>query len=229
LLLQQGVSSIVADPTKSTQDLLAVQEAAKDAYVLVSYPPDGISDRVFANLCKDAKRIVYVSSTGVYGSLSGVIDEKSKVDANAENKLRLEAEEIWRKAGAVILRAPGLYGPTSGLHQRLIAGLYRLPGKGDNYTSRIHVDDLAAIIEGCFVQDLKLDTYPIGDARPTTQLEVVTWLCEQLKLPIPDSIPLEKAPPTLRGNRKIDGSQIIKELGIKLKYPTYKDGFADLV
>ena len=56
---------------------------------------------------------------------------------------RLEAERIYLDLGATILRAAGIYGPGRGLHRRIIAGTFHLPGTGENTVSRIHVTDLA--------------------------------------------------------------------------------------
>lgn len=207
-----------------------LQEVCRDAFVLVSFPPDGSSDQVFRDLVFAAKprATVYISTTGVYGKTSGIIDEHSAVDEDDPRALvRLNAEKVWA-AQAVILRAPGLYDANSGLPRRLLSGTYRLPGDGSNYVSRIHLDDLAMIIvKAWLAQSLSAcaPMYVVGDLKPTSHLEVVSWLCNQLSLPLPQSSPLSEVNPSLRGNRQICSAKVLADLDVKLKYPTYVEGF----
>ena len=48
------------------------------------------------------------------------------------------------------------------------------------------------------------ETFVVGDLEPCRQIEMVSWLCEQLALPLPPSAPLEAVHETLRRNRRID-------------------------
>lgn len=203
-----------------------LEPVAADADILVSFPPDGSTDAALAPACKSARSIVYISSTGVFGNKRGRIDDATEPDtANPDTEKRLDAEQIWRSVGATVLRAPGIYGPDFGLHVRLKNGTYKLPGDGSGMTSRIHVHDLATFILACFEQRLKSETYVVGDKKPASQLEVVHWLCKAMQLPMPASASPEDVSPTLRGNRSIDASRAIEQLGVELKYPTYVEGF----
>lgn len=205
-----------------------LKAVCRGADVLVTFPPDGESDSLYAQLVGTAGRIVYISSTGVYGNYVGIVDEDTAVQvdgASVANMRRLAAEDIWRNVGATVLRAPGLYSPVSGLHHRLRSGNYRLPANGTNYVSRIHLDDLAAVIMACFAGEPQADTYVVGDLKPCPHVEVVGWLCERLGLPLPDSAPLDQVSPTLRGNRQVNAAKILAEFGITLRYPTYVEGY----
>lgn len=204
-----------------------VQSLAHGADVLVSFPPDGKTDAILAPACSKARRIIYISTTGVYGKTSGRIDESTPADQVDERmRPRLEAESIWKEQDAIVLRVPGIYGPASGMHKRLKDGSYKMPGDGSNCVSRIHVEDLAMIILTMFERaSLEESTYLVGDENPCSLMEVVSWLCNEMNIPMPESVSLDEVNPTLRGNRKIDGSRILKELGIALKYPTYKEGY----
>lgn len=205
-----------------------LSEVAANACVLVSFPPDGVSDRMLSLCAKKAHRIIYISSTGVYGKTQGLIDENSPVDKSQESAhLRLEAEEIWHRLGAIVLRAPGLYDFSYGLHLRLLSGQYRLPGDGTNYVSRIHLEDFARLIVAAFARATPGSTYVVGDLKPSTHLEVVKWLCAELKLPMPEKQPLSEANPTLRGNRQINARKILSDLQVTLAFPTYIEGFSD--
>lgn len=204
-----------------------IEPLAAGADVLVSFPPDETTDSILAPACASARSIIYISSTSVYGKKTGTIDDTTPADiSNANCRSRLQAESIWREYGAVVLRAPGLYGGQNGLHTRLLDGSYKLPDGGKNTISRIHLSDLASIILAIFERGSMSDsTYLVGDLTPSTQIEVVSWLCEQMNLPIPESVPASEVNQTLRANRAVDSSRILSELKLKLKYPGFKEGY----
>lgn len=225
-LVELGIEPIFLDQQRSWQETLA--KVCRDAFVLVSFPPGDNSDQAFSEIvfASEPQAVVYISSTGVYGKTEGVIDESSAVDESDLRALvRLNAEKIWA-AKSTVLRAPGLYNAKSGLHLRLLSGTYRLPGDGLNHVSRIHLDDLAAIIARVFASQplLARQTYVVGDLKPASHLEVVTWLCKQLSLPLPAAAPLSEVDPSLRGNRQICAAQIWPILILNLSIqPMLKD------
>jgi nucleoside-diphosphate-sugar epimerase len=221
-----GLNPIVM-PTPSAEVIASV---VGGTHVLVSFPPDGTTDAILAPGCTNAKSIVYISSTGVYGAHRGRVDDETPVASHEPQTLeRLRAEQIWRDVGATVLRPPAIYGPTSGLHIRLRKGDYTIPGDGSGIVSRIHVDDLASLIIPAFNDKQQRDTYVVGDLRPASHKEIVEWLCQQMDLPLPPHAPLEEVSPQLRASREVDGSRALRELGVTLKYPTYKEGFAALL
>ena len=208
-----------------------IEPLAADADVVVSFPPDGTTDSILAPACAAARTIIYISSTSVYGKKSGTIDDTTPADIASEDcRARLQAESIWKEYGAIVLRAPGIYGPENGMHTRLKTGSFKLPDGGKNMVSRIHISDLVRIILAVIEKRTLTDsTYLVGDKQPCTLNEVASWLCEQMKLPLPESIPISEANPTLRANRQVDASRILEELKMNLEYPTYRDGYANLV
>ncbi|MBX9690641.1 MAG: hypothetical protein K2X27_28255, partial [Candidatus Obscuribacterales bacterium] len=99
-----------------------------------------------------------------------------------------------------------------------------------NFISRIHLEDLARIVRAVFEAGIMADsTYLVGDENPCSIGEVANWLCQEMNLPLPESIALEEAHPTLRGNRAIDASRILNELQLKLLYPNYKEGYKQCI
>jgi nucleoside-diphosphate-sugar epimerase len=144
---------------------------------------------------------------------------------------RIAAEDAWRAAGASVLRAPAIYGPESGLHRRLLAGEHRVTEDGARRVSRIHVDDLAALTLAALARSRRAgpSTYVVGDHAPAPQHEVVGWLCARMGLPLPPSVPAAAAAPTLRADRAVDPSRALRELGVALRYPTYREGFAQIL
>lgn len=230
-LVSLGIEPIVIEDLSVDSPAFETLKArCEDAFVLVSFPPDGKADQFLAKQLGNARKIVYISSTGVYGSLTGDIDEDSPVDKSAEGSLRrLSAESSWLKSGAIVLRAPGLYSASSGMHLRLLSGKYRLPGDGSGYVSRIHLDDLSEIILAAFLRGNRGSLYLVGDLKPSTHLEVATWLCQALNLPMPESAPLSEVNPSLRGNRRIQARRVLRELGVSLAFPSYIEGYSQCI
>ena len=217
-----GIEPLVVIPGAES----ALTERLIDADVVVSFPPDGRTDARMAALMESARRIVYVSSTGVYGDTRGRIDNETPAAPNDEvGRLRLDAEESWRSAGATVVRAPGIYGPGRGLHRSLQTGSYRLPGDGSGVISRIHVDDLAGVLLAALDRDVAGRTFVVADLCAVPQREVVEWLCERLGRALPPSTPLDQAPRTLRGSRAVDPAETLSELGVSLRYPSSREGF----
>lgn len=203
-----------------------ISPLAKDAQVVVSFAPDGNADKVLAPACTDAAKIVYISSTGVYDFGAGTIDDTTPVAPETEEaRRRYEAEKIWLAQGAIVLRCPAIYSPDNGLHMRLRSGAHKVPGDGTNFISRIHIDDLVTLILAALDSNVSGETFVVGDQSPAPHIEVVTWLCEQLDLPLPDHIPIEEAPLTMRGNRCVNPSRALETFKVKLKYPSYREGF----
>ena len=98
----------------------------------------------------------------------------------------------------------------------------RLPTQGDNYVSRIHVDDLAAHAEAALLADLE-GAYPVADEEPCTTREIAEFCASLLHLPsIPQPAPGTQ--PRVTSNRRVDGRAIRRALGITLLYPSYRTG-----
>lgn len=222
VLTALGIEPVVAEELAAS----AASELVDGADVLASFPPDGTTDQRLAPACRSARSIVYVSSTGVYGAHFGRVDDTTPVDRTSPHEVeRLAAEDAWRASGAVVLRAPGLYGPTTGLHKRLASGRFLLTGEGKNPISRIHLDDLASFVLGALDPSHRGETFVVGDLAPVSQREVVAWLASAMGLPMPGSADPETVHHTLRGGRAIDPTRAIERLGVTLRYPTYKEGF----
>lgn len=194
-------------------------------HVVIAFPPDGHTDARVAPSLGAAGAITYVSSTGVYGALRGRIDDATPTPpASGRAATRLEAEALYREQGATVLRCPGIYGPERGVHVRLLRGDYRLPGDGTRSFSRIHVDDLAELILAA--PSSPGETFVVGDTEPATHAEVVGWLVSVYGVAFPASIPLDLVHETLRADRAVDGSRALRQLGVRLAYPTYREGMA---
>lgn len=195
--------------------------------VAVCFPPDGHTDQLVAPAAGRARALVYVSTTGVYGDHTGRVDEDTPVDPRSEKaRARLDAEGAWRAAGATVLRAAGIYGPWRGLHRRVLSGGYRVPGDGARVVSRVHVEDLAALIDASLSIALQDNVFVVADDTPVPQVEVVRWLSDVLGVPMPASAPLDAVSETLRHDRAVINARVKAATGVTLAYPSYREGFA---
>jgi nucleoside-diphosphate-sugar epimerase len=98
-----------------------------------------------------------------------------------------------------------------------------LVGEGANFTSRIHVEDLAALTEAALFSGLT-GAYPVADLEPCPSREVAAFSARLFGLPLPSPIPGEQAHHTRRVDRKVDGRAIFGLLGVPLSYPSYRQG-----
>lgn len=170
-------------------------------------------------------RVVYLSTTGVYGNIREVDETTPPAPVTQRQRLRLAAE-LAVAAGpwsSLILRPAAIYGPGRGVHVRLREGSFKLLGDGSNYISRIHVEDLASIVTAALFADLT-GAYPVADDEPCPSREIVAFCAQLLELPMPPSAGSEELDETRRSDRRVDGSRIRELLGVELAYPSYRTG-----
>jgi nucleoside-diphosphate-sugar epimerase len=202
----------------------------RGAVLVHSIPPVEEPDRSAIRECIRAlepARILYISSTGVYGSQTDVDETTLAAPDDAKGRARL-AEEDWlistgiaTGAPTLILRSAAIYGPGRGIHMRLRTGvLTGLPRGAGGVVSRIHVDDLAALLAAGVDSDLT-GAWPVADDRPAASSEVIRWYAARLRISLPE-IPGELQVPQ-RG-RFVDGRKIRELLAVKLKYPSWETG-----
>ncbi len=212
------------------------------AVLVDSVPPaaDEAGERnlVAAAAAAPVHRLVYLSSTGVYGPGDGSwVDEDTPVaPAAAHGDRRLQAEAVLLQAAAaagvdaVSLRISGIYGPGRGVAARLRAGTYRVIG-GDTWVNRIHVHDLCtAILAAGTVALLPRRVYTVADDEPATGRTHAEAVAAALGLPAPPVVPLAGADPRaaamLGANRRIRNRRLKQELGVTLRYPSWRDALA---
>lgn len=207
-------------------DASIAERAHPSTLVVVAFPPDGETDARIHAAFSHVAAIVYVSTVGVYGDRRGAVDDTTPLPnpPTERGKRVLDAEAAWRSVGATVLRSPGIYGPERGLHLRVTRGEHKIPGDGSRYLSRIHVDDLAALVLAA--SQKRGETYVVGDLSPAPHGEVVAWIAEQYGVPLPPHVPLESVHETLRADRRVDASRALRELGVTLRYPTWREGMA---
>ena len=211
---------------RATLDETIEAQISPSTHVVIAFPPDGVADARVAAGLGGASRITYLSSTGVYGAHRGVVDDATLVPlplASDRGARILAAEEVYRSAGATVLRCPALYGKERGLHARVLRGEHRIPGDGTRFLSRIHVEDLAQLVLASLPRG---ETMVVGDLEPAPHGDVVRFICESYGVPMPPFVPLESVHESLQADRRVDASRALAAAGVTLRYPSYKDGMA---
>jgi len=204
----------------------------RGALVLHSIPvidgasgPREVTEQIIARFTEEPTRVVYLSTTGVYGAQRDVDETTPAAPANERDWLRVAAENAVLRGpwSSLILRPAAIYGPGRGIHVSMLAGRFQLAGQGDKFVSRIHVDDLAAHVEAALLSDVT-GAYPVGDELPCTSREIAEYCSRLLNVPMPVAAARDALHETRRADRRVDGRAIRTLLGITLRYPTYREG-----
>jgi nucleoside-diphosphate-sugar epimerase len=182
------------------------------------------------------RKYVYTGSTSVYGQTdSSMVKESSPTEpASATSKLLVETEKLLiaaaqtQKFPAVILRVAGIYGPERGhFFLQYLRNEARIEGKGDRIINMIHRDDLVSIIVAALKHGRAGETYNAVDDEPVTQLHFFRWLSESLGKWMPPFATAEENAQRKRGftNKKVSNRKLKMELGVPLRYPTFRQGY----
>lgn len=168
----------------------------------------------------EPRRVIYISSTGVYGEQAEVDAETPACPNDERGRKRLE-EELWIAShpwSTLILRSAAIYGPGRGVHAAIREG--KVPrGAGSGIVSRIHVDDLAALIQAAIGSNLE-GAWPVADDEPCSTAEIAAWCADRFEI---KDFHLANDGPQITG-RRVYGTRIREELRIELRYPSWKTG-----
>jgi nucleoside-diphosphate-sugar epimerase len=186
------------------------------------------------------QRLVYISTTGVYGNCHGAhIDETKTLAAlTARAQRRVDAERQLRLVGirngccVSILRAPGIYAADRLPLERLRKGLPLLAEQDDVFTNHIHADDLAAACIAALRYGKPNRAYNISDDSDIRMGDWYDKLADAFTLPRAPRLPRSEAekmlPPTqlsfMGESRRIGNQRMKRELKLQLRYPTVDDG-----
>lgn len=215
---------------EASAPLLDLGFVPKGALVLFSIPTiagdEDASRRVLLALqAFEPRRLVYLSTTGVYGH-QPVVDEKSQpAPRTLQDEARISAENaaLASADSAIVLRPAAIYGPGRGIHVSMRDGRFRMGGSGSNYVSRIHVEDLATHCEAALFSDLS-GAWPVADDYPCTTREIAEFCAHQYGYAMPPSVDPAALHHSRQANRRVDGSAIRRLLGITLAYPSFREG-----
>ncbi len=222
-----------ARPGVLAADDPAVESAiAAATHILSSVPPEGDHDPVLARhgeaIAASGARLVYLSSTGVYGDTAGAWTDETAPIGTGRRSARAAADIAWQQAGARVLRPPGIYGPGRSALDRARAGTAQRIDAGAQVFSRIHIDDIVQAIIAAFAAPPGV--WNIADDEPAPGHAVIAFACQLAGKTPPPLIPLAAADlsPQARAfyseNRRIANGKMKRDLGIRLRYPDYRSG-----
>jgi len=197
------------------------EAAYRSAYV------DGTSN-VLDALERDGvqpRRILFVSSTAVYGDADGGwLDEDSPTaPASVTGAVIREAEELLhsRRPDAIVLRLAGIYGPGRTRLIDLVQAGAADPGPGQ-LTNRIHRDDAAAAVVHLTTAVAEPAPLYLGvDNEPVEQRDVLTFLAGELGTELGPAAPSSSS---RGGNRRLSNARL-RSTGFEFTYPTFREGY----
>ena len=242
------LQAVVFDGRTVTSELCrAVNEA--DA-LLVSAPPDENGDPVLRVLtdelinAADLRSIVYLSTIGVYGDCGGAwVDESTEAKpGSVRGRARLAAEQAWQQLGkrrgatVAILRLAGIYGPGQNALLQVASGKARRIVKPGQIFNRIHVGDIAQAIDAAFTHRAS-GIFNVADDEPTPLGEPMMFAAQLLGVAPPPEVSFESAAATMspmalsfwQECRRVRNDALKRALGVRLLYPTYREGLRALL
>lgn len=227
-------------------------EPALDAatHVLLSVAPGETGDPVLAALGSEIaaragrlKWVGYLSTTAVYGDhQGGPVDEETPLTpATKRGRWRVAAEGAWGDLAAAnglplhIFRLAGIYGPGRGPFAKVRQGTARRIIKPGQVFSRIHADDIASTLLASIKQPRAGAVYNVCDNEAAPPEDVIGLAAEMLGLPLPPSedYAVAEMTPMARSfyaeSKRVSNALIKRELGVRLRYPTYREGLLALL
>jgi nucleoside-diphosphate-sugar epimerase len=240
-LINQGFEAMVWENT--TPFPLTALEGI--THLLISIPPDEKGDSIARQV--DFTRQFdfegalqwagYLSATSVYGDHQGAFVSETSLlkPTSARGKKRLLAETQWLEKQSShfpihLFRLSGIYGPQRSVLESIRAGVAQRLDKPGHVFSRIHIEDIVTVLKASMSYPKGGEIYNLADDDPASTADVIAYGCELLNLETPPLIPFDTADisSSLRefyaDHKRVSNEKIKKALGIKLAFPTYREG-----
>ncbi len=248
-LRAQGVGAIEGDLDRSC-NFGALPLPGSGIYYFAPPPGTGTQDPrmdVFLNALSintPPGRIVYISTTGVYGTPTSntLIHEDSPTQPTVERgQRRLDAERkllTWGKnhpqCQVIILRVSGIYGPDKLPLERIKRAEPLLDNSSPSYVNLIHIEDLAQVCFQAMRTNPPRAIYNVSDGHPLLMSEYFQSIAHAFNYPAPPLISMAEAEKRLsanflsylKENRKIDNTNMLRELNVQLRHPNARDAIA---
>ncbi len=220
--------------------------AEKIDIAIITLTPDSFSDAAYQhcyidgvnallkifNTNQQSPRILFVSSTRVYGQNQGEwVSEQSETIPNSEKgNILLAAEKLIlnQTARNHIVRFSGIYGNNRNRFIQSVKQGDSFQKHPPHYTNRIHQEDCVGVLEllvNKLLHNQELEPiYLCSDDEPAPIYDVASWIAHQLDRPVPN---IKKSSGTIQNKRCLNTA--IKQLGYRFKYPSYKNGYATVL
>jgi nucleoside-diphosphate-sugar epimerase len=235
--IEANLTGIIHDLPKQVDYVFYMASAGKykdsayyQAYVL------GLKNLLQTLQGQTIKRFFFISSSSVFGQNDGeVVNESSPTHDNSfSTKRLLEGEAIALESDfpSTVVRFGGIYGPG----RTHLIDLVRT-GKShcmeDVWSNRIHSTDCAGLLTHLFnlneSHPESLESLYVGvDNQPTLACEVYEWLADELSMPEVEHKEASENARLMRSNKRISNAKI-RATGYEFRYPTYKEGYLELI
>jgi nucleoside-diphosphate-sugar epimerase len=244
-----AVEAFVFDGGEAAPEIIAAVADA-DA-LLVSVPPREDGDPVLAHFADTIAAaphldtIAYLSTIGVYGDHGGAWVDEATATAPApvsqRSRERLAAEQEWSALGAhagkavAVLRLSGIYGPGQNALIQVTRGRAKRIDKPGQVFNRIHVADIAQAIDAAVAWRAD-GIFNVTDDEPTPQGSPIAFAADLLGVASPPEIPFAEAAKGMTPmglsfygeSKRVRNAKLKRELGVTLRYPTYREGLRAL-
>jgi len=231
---------------------LAALSGAADLVLHLAPPGEsGERDQRSANLAaalsqRPPARLVYISTSGVYGDCGGAwVDEDRPVAPQTlRGARRVDAERTLLAWGAQtgvsvsVLRVPGIYAAERLPLAQLRRGAPVLRSEDDVYTNHIHAEDLAAICVRALERAAAGRVYNASDDGEMKMGDYFDLVADRAGLPRPPRITRAAAEAGaisegllsfMRESRRLVNARMKTELGVTLRYPTVREGVPPVI
>ncbi|MFM2093717.1 MAG: hypothetical protein RIS70_841 [Planctomycetota bacterium] len=241
-----GITPVLADITEP--ETLSNLPAADAVLIAVGYDRgSGKSiteiyvqglENLLAKLPDSVRRLVYVSSTGVYAQSDGSwVDESSPCEPVREGgRACLEAENrIAASAFAdrsVVLRLAGIYGPGRLPLRGAIERGEPLDVSGDGYLNLIYVTDAATVVLAAIDFPFAPRTWLVADGQPVLRRDYYAEVARLLNAPPPKFCSdgtREHARSRAEADKRISSRRLLEELRVTFAFADYRQGLAAIV
>ena len=193
---------------------------------------------MLAALPLTVQRFIYISSTGVYGQSQGeILDEQSPCEPTRPGgQACLDAERLLADhplaSRRIVLRLAGIYGPHAYPSSRTCAPEQSSMRRSAEFLNLIHVEDAVEVVLAAEHRATLPALYIVSDGQPVLRRDFYHELARLLAAPQPrfadqesSSSPHHRA----AGDRRLCSDRLRNELGVPLKFPSYREGLASIV
>lgn len=190
---------------------------------------DGLQNVLDALDTTQLRRIVFVSSSAVYGEHHGdwVNEDTPPAPQGFNGQVLLEAEALLAARGlsSTALRLAGLYGPGRlQLIERLRSGAAGAPTEPEHWANRIHIEDAAAAVVHLALLPDVAPVYIGCDDTPLPLHTLYAALAAMIGAPAPRVAPA----PANVGSKKLSNARL-RATGFTLQWPDSRQGYAALL
>ena len=213
-------------------------EAARSVYV------EGLRNVIveYGGRARTPDRLVYTSSTGVYGDHGGAwVDEGTPIEPTTEKtRVLAEAERVAledaadRDIDGTVARFAGLYGPGRYRLDRYLEGPVTA-----GYLNMVHRDDAAGAVRYLIeTDDVRGEAVVVVDDEPVEKHAFADWLADECEVDRPEKRSKEAriaagdlsaaAERRIRTSKRCSNDRL-RGLGYEFAYPTFREGYRDAV